>query len=325
MFTATARSSLGCRRCRSSPCWRTRACEPSTRLAVLLAAGHRFAEVHTYGWTDDNWIDKLGFKPKNTLAFANPIAQQYSRLRTTLTPNLLALVDVNRKHRDAFRLFELGRVYEAAKDGCNERTCLGGISYQQSPQPPLEEHLRGIKGALEDLGRMIGGKPLSFVAGDDASNPWQTPGYWVAIQCDGQTVGGLGALAGKALEVVAPDGGQVVWFDIDFDRLEGPIFPVVQYEAPPRFPGSWQDFSLVWDLGQGFAALETVLAEFRHPLVTGREFITSYKGKGLPKDKASYSYRFWIGAADHTLTSDEIDGFRTEFLAFLEKNGIALR
>ena len=262
----------------------------------LLAAGHHFAEVHTYGWTDDNWIAKLGFEPKKALEFANRIAQQNSRLRTTLMPNLLALVDVNRTHRDAVRLFELGHVYEAAKKGCNETTRLGGISYQQSPQPPLEEHLRSVKGAIEDLGRMIGGKPFSFVPAEASQFPWQAPGHWVAIQCDGETVGGLGALAGTTLEVVAPDGGQVVWFELEFDRLEGPIFPLVEYEAPPRYPGSWQDFSLVWDLDQGFAALEAVLAKFSHPLMTGREFVTSYKGKGLPKGKASYSYRFWIGA-----------------------------
>jgi phenylalanyl-tRNA synthetase beta chain len=49
----------------------------------LLAAGHHFTEVHTYGWTDDNWIAKLGFEPKQALAFANPIAQQNRLLRTT--------------------------------------------------------------------------------------------------------------------------------------------------------------------------------------------------------------------------------------------------
>lgn len=291
----------------------------------LLAAGHNFAEVHTYGWTDDNWIARLAFEPRHALAFANPIAQQYRLLRTTLMPNLLALVDVNRTHRDAFRLFELGRVYEASKQECCETTRLGGISYQQSLQPPVEEHLRAVKGAIEDLGRMIGGKPFSFIPVDDSPLPWQVPGHWVAIRSGEETVGGLGALAGNVLEAVAPDGGQVVWFEIAFDRLEGPIFPVVQYEAPPRFPGSWQDFSLVWDLEQGFAALETALAGFSHPLVTGREFVTSYKGKGLPPGKASYSYRFWIGAADHTLTSEEIEGFRKAFLDFLGQREIALR
>ena len=40
-----------------------------------------------------------------------------------------------------------------------------------------------------------------------------------------------------------------------------------------------------------------------------REFLYAYKGKGLPPGKASYSYRYWLGAWDHTLTSEEIDSY----------------
>ncbi|MDD4268829.1 MAG: phenylalanine--tRNA ligase subunit beta [Pirellulaceae bacterium] len=292
----------------------------------LLAAGHRFAEVHNYGWTDDNWLARLKFAPQGALALANPITQPCRLLRTTLMPNLLALVEANCVHRDAFRLFELGRVYRAAGDGgCEERTRLGGISYQQSPQPSLEQHLRIIKGAIEDLARMIGGEPFAFVPGGEGRCPWHLPGHWVAIRSGGRTVGGLGALASGVLQTVSPQGGQVVWFELEFDLLEGPIFPAVAYEAPPRYPGSWQDFSLVWDLDKGFAALEEVLSTFTHPLVIRREFVADYKGKGLPPGKGSYSYRFWLGAADHTLTSDEIEGFRAAILEFFKEREIPLR
>ena len=56
-----------------------------------------------------------------------------------------------------------------------------------------------------------------------------------------------------------------------------------------------------------------------------REFLYRYKGKGLPKGKASYSYRYWIGSWDHTLGSEEIDDFRNAFLKYLESQEIPLR
>ena len=59
--------------------------------------------------------------------------------------------------------------------------------------------------------------------------------------------------------------------------------------------------------------------------VMRREFLYSYKGKGLPAHKASYSYRFWLGAWDRTLSSEEIDEFRDAFLAFLSGEDIPLR
>jgi phenylalanyl-tRNA synthetase beta chain len=109
------------------------------------------------------------------------------------------------------------------------------------------------------------------------------------------------------------------------DALEGPIYPELKYQAPPIYPGSWQDFSLMWDVTQGFAALQSRLDAFSHPLVMRREFLYVYKGKGLPPGKGSYSFRYWLGAWDRTLTSEQIEEFRNAFLAFLHAEGIALR
>ncbi len=295
----------------------------------LLAAGHRFVEVHQYGWTDDPWLAKIGFQPRRAIALENPIAQPSRLLRTSLVPNLLGLVAPNRTHRDTFRLFELGHVYEAVAQGqdggCRERTRLAGISFQQADQPPLEEHFRSVKGAVEELAPMIGGEPFTFVPSQASEFPWQVAGHWVAVRRGDRVVGGLGVLAGPMLETVSPDGGQVVWFEVHFDELAGSIYPAVRYEAPPRYPGSWQDFSLVWKVDRGFAALEDRLARFAHPLVQRREFLYAYKGKGLPPGTASYSYRYWLGAADHTLSSEEIDSFRDGLLKFLHREEIALR
>lgn len=290
----------------------------------LLAASHRFLEVHTYGWTDDTWLRKLGFQPQRALELANPSTQQTRRLRTTLVPNLLALVPQNRTHRDRFRLFEIGHVFTQAENGVRETPQLAGVSFCPSGQPPLEEQFRQIKGAIEDLGRVLG-EPFRFEPAGAGEAPWQEAGRWVTVRGGQRGRGGLGVLGPKLLKTVCPEGGQVVWFELDLDELQGPIYPDVKYAPPPIYPGSWQDFSLVWEVAQGFAALEERLDRFSHPLVLRREFLYAYKGKGLPADKASYSFRYWLGAWDHTLSSQEIDQFRAALLAFLQAEGIPLR
>jgi len=55
---------------------------------------------------------------------------------------------------------------------------------------------------------------------------------------------------------------------------------------------------------------------------TGRK---KQDGKGLEKGTASYSFRYWIGAEDHTLSGEEIDAFHAAFLGFLKNQGISLR
>ena len=82
---------------------------------------------------------------------------------------------------------------------------------------------------------------------------------------------------------------------------------------------------MVWDVARGFAALEERVAAFAHPLIMRRDFLYAYKGKGMPKGRASYTYRYWLGAWDHTLQSEEIEEFRSALLAFLKSEKIPLR
>jgi phenylalanyl-tRNA synthetase beta subunit len=45
----------------------------------------------------------------------------------------------------------------------------------------------------------------------------------------------------------------------------------------------------------------------------------------LEKGTASYSFRYWVGADDRTLSGEEIETFRAAFLQFVKEKGIALR
>ena len=157
------------------PLWINEELRREHKIRRLLAGGHRFIEVQTYGWTDDQWLSTIGFDPaqaeRKPLVQKNPINQNARRLRTTLVPNLLALVPRNRAHGEMFRLFEIGHVYTQAADGSVETAHLAGVSFSQTDQPSLEEHFRQIKGSLEDLGLAVGGK-LKFVpAASDSETP----------------------------------------------------------------------------------------------------------------------------------------------------------
>jgi DNA-binding transcriptional ArsR family regulator len=64
-------------------------------------------------------------------------------------------------------------------------------------------------------------------------------------------------------------------------------------------------------------------AGLREALVR-RDFVTVYRGKSVGMGLASYTFRYWL-QADHTLSSEELDSFRTSFLAFAKDRGIELR
>ena len=111
------------------------------------------------------------------------------------------------------------------------------------------------------------------------------------------------------------------------DAVVGKEFKQVSLAA---YRGKWVvlffyplDFTFVCPTEiKGFNA---ALDAFTHPLVMSREFLYVYKGKGLPPGKGSYSFRYWLGAWDHTLSSEQIEEFRNALLAFLQTEGISLR
>jgi len=296
------------------------------RARRLLAAGHGFCEVQTYAWMDDRLLGQLGFEPKNCMVVRNPIAQHSRLLRTTLIPNLLGLVERNRANREEFRLFEIGKVYRLASGGaCDERTSLGGISFSTAERRDIQQHFLSVKGALQDLGKLFGGEPLRFRKLVQGQAPWQLADRCLQILQGDRVLGEMGVLEGEIVEAVAPGGGQIVWFELCLDNFLGIIWPAPRYVMPPEFPGSRQDFSLLWNPAEGFAALEAELDQFQHPLILRREFLYVFTGRGLPEGKASYSFRYWIGLADRTITSEDIEGFRQAFLRFLGSRQIILR
>jgi phenylalanyl-tRNA synthetase beta chain len=313
----------------------------SHRVQRFLSASAGFLEVHNYAWFDDNFLAKIGYDPGQTLVLKNPPTPFNSRLRTTLMPNLLALVPKNRPFKDDFRVFEMGKVYlpkgawddptpvKDSAEKCLELGTFAGISYMAAGKTP-EEHYLEIRGVLNDLRRIFAFDEFSTVAnvtGVGSPTPWQTEGLWIEIRQDDKKVGAMGLADRTLMEnlLSEKDKGHLVWFEYTVQKLSGLLFPRLTFREPPKFPRSWQDFSIVWDTDQGYQKLASKLDEFTHPLLKDRSFLTVYKGKGLEKGMGSYSFRFAIGADDHTLTGDELEGFHREFLDFLKANQMSLR
>ncbi|MDR0327276.1 MAG: hypothetical protein LBI05_03160, partial [Planctomycetaceae bacterium] len=300
------------------------------KIRRVLATAHQFLEVHNYIWFHDHWLKALDYEPEKTLELKNSTSPETSRLRTTLIPNLLALIPKNRPFRESFRLFEIGRVFFPVqqKGTCVEKPHLGGIAFQRAGS--WEDFYLSIKSAVEDVLSACGIRDVTFKESPKPQALWQTPGNFTTIYAEKKALGHLGILDKNLTAKVCREGGQIVWFEIELDKIEdsnitSTLYPDVKFEEPPRYPLSWQDFSLLWKIDDGFDQLESLLDHFANPLVMRREFLVSYRGKGLDKGTACYSFRFWIGSPDHTLTGEEIESFHQQFLTYIQRNNISLR
>lgn len=294
------------------------------KIRRFLSQAKGFVEVYNYSWYDEVWIRRIGFTPGETFTLVNPAAENTVRMRRELIPNLLALVEPNAMHRDSFALYELGNVFLPVPEGLRQITRLGGVVYQSEKRGNLQDMFLGAKGTLEEIIRMSNAGAVRFVPSDSSEYPWTAPGACLDVFAGDVPVGRMGYVTGKLLDVFEK-GTQAVWFELDVDAITGPAFPELSYDSIPVYPGSWMDFSILADAAAPFAALEETLGAFAHPVLRGSKYLYRYAGKGLPDGKASYSFRFWLGLRERTLTGDDLTEFRNAFLGFLGKHGLSLR
>jgi phenylalanyl-tRNA synthetase beta chain len=287
------------------------------RMRRILSEGHGFIETETYGWMADDWIAALGYTPGPTLDIRNPIANNRRRMRDTLVPNLLYVANQNRKTHEQFAIYELGRIFRATPGAKEEEDELSGVSVDPGD---AESHFRRVRAALDDLVSAAGLPPLEVELAQPKA-PWMAPRATLALKLRGEIVGHLGVLP-PALKRHVLDAGNAVWFSLKVAPLIGDLYPSFTSAPPPVYPGSWQDFTLVWQIERGYRELTAKLDEFRHASVERRESIAFYR----PKNSATgnYSFRFFLRHLDRTLSAEDIEAFRAAFTEFLSKNQLPL-
>ena len=144
------------------------------------------------------------------------------------------------------------------------------------------------------------------------------------IYLNNSLAGQIGYITEKALKVFEKD-TQIIWFELNLDVLIGSTYPAVSYEDIPIYPGSWMDFSILIDKSANYDALVEILNNFSHPILKRSKFLYLYDGEGLPDGKICYTFRFWLGLNERTLTGEDISEFRDSFLGFLKKYDLTLR
>ena len=294
------------------------------KIRRFLSAAKGFNEIHAYSWYDDNWLKRIRYDPEETLTIQNPPAANNTLMRLELLANLLMLVEPNAMFRDRFSLYEVGNVYHPSADGCEQKNAIAGVVFQSEKSGSLQDLFPWVKGVVEELFTLTNAGDPVFSESEQTRKPWEAPGASMDIELHGTRVGTMGYLNEKTFPAFEKD-TQVVWFELNLGAMSGTIYPVVDYETIPIYPGSWMDFSILASSSSNYDSLASILEEFSHPILKTSRFLYLYDGKGLPEGKTSYTFRFRLGIPERTLNGEDLSDFHLSFLQFLEKHGLSLR
>ena len=289
---------------------------PETRRARFAVyqqmAARGYQEVVSYAFVDEQWERDFAAN-QNPIRLQNPLAAQYSVMRSTLIGGLVEILqnNLNRK-QNRVRVFEIARVFAKQADGSfqqNER--VGGLVYGSADPEQWCEKSRAadfydVKGDVEDL---LAGKDITFVK---AEHPALHPGRTAHIVSDGRVVGFIGELHPQWLQKYDLPQAPLL-FEIDMDVVLGKAKTV--YQQVSKFQPARRDLAFVLPESISHDDLLNALKSVKDKLIQDISVFDVYRGTGLSEGMKSMAVKVVLQDSEATLTDEVLEASMARLVA----------
>jgi phenylalanyl-tRNA synthetase beta chain len=283
---------------------------------TLCGAG--YSEIYTYSFSNET-MERRFYPDIEPVRLRNPMSEEATILRTSLIPGMLSTLqwNLNRGTR-SLQLYELSKVYST---GGERRTLIlcgcGSLKLANVHEAPREFDFFTLKGDVEELLEEFH-TPMRLTT--DNIPKYYHPGRFARI--------GHLALFGELHPAYAEPfkfRQRVYLAEIDLDMLLASS-DTRTIETIPRYPAIKRDFSLLFDRGTQYAAVQRTIAEAGIPELVRVEPFDRMDSGTFPETKYSLSISVVYQSTDRTLTDVEVDAFDKKLLKNLEERlGAQLR
>lgn len=284
-------------------------------------AARDYHEVVNFAFVETEWeADFAG--NTNPIPLLNPIASQYSVMRSTLIGGLLDKVryNLNRK-ASRVRMFEVGRVFHRDASVAD-----GGLSIAGYAQPMMAGGIAYGPAKEEQWGVQTRAVDFFDVKGDVESLLWPLqarfervehpalhPGRSARVVLNGRAIGWIGELHPRWLQKYDLPAAPVVW-ELELDAMTAVGLP--KYREVPRVPAVTRDIALVvrqdvavQDLVDAFekTAVGTAWQRYLQGVVLFDEFRPKVATAAIGAQEKSLAFRITLQDTDSTLQDDIVE------------------
>ena len=252
----------------------------------------------------------------------DPMTEERNTLRYSMIPSLVKIYEYNkaRSQKDV-SIFEIGKGFYKKDEqyGENLKLCalMTGERYLSVKSKQVDFY--DIKGVAEELLDYLGyGGRYSFVVKDELPqefHPYQT----AQISVNNDVVGIIGKLHPNCTK------DNVYVLEINLDKLLEKKTGKMKYKEISKFPSVKKDLAVVIDKDITSEEIAKQIKKLAGNLLIGSKIFDVYTGENIEENKKSIAYSLEFGAADRTLTDDEINAILEKIIAGLEKQGAIIR
>ena len=287
----------------------------------LAASDYR--EVINFSFVEPGWeADFAG--DANPIRLLNPIASQWSVMRTSLIGSLVFKIQSNHSRKvPRIRIFEVGRVFirdAAAQDGplsvvgLRQPMRIAAAAYgpagEQWDAPARAADFFDVKADLEDL---IAPLTARFEA---AAHPAFHPGRSAHVLIDGAAAGWIGELHPKWQQKYGLPQAPVL-FELDAEPLQR--LPLPRPAVPSDQPIVVRDISMLFPLETPVQAIFDAVQAEKPAIVRSVGLLSVFRGQGVPATLKSLAFRVVMQDTERTLTDAEADAARDALVALLSR------
>ncbi len=268
-----------------------------------ILTGLGMCEIVGDGFDKQPWREVMGIADDDLVRLANPMTVGQSRLRSSLLPGILAVVDTNLSRGvDGGLIYEVARVFSTVQ---GEREALGGALFGRTGIP-----LRGkervdlpmAQGILDELFHRL---RLADVTIDTEELPgYLHPGRSAWFVREGRRIGKLGELVPELVESFAVP-TTILVFEFDLAELVVHCDAPIRYTRLPQFPASKRDLSV--SAPASLPEIHVRRAMQNESEVESVLLYDLYTGEQVGEGRKSLTYELAFRAADRTLTDPEVD------------------
>jgi phenylalanyl-tRNA synthetase beta chain len=312
-------------------------------LKILMAEALAFTEVYTYSFVEDSACSLFYNGTGSFVKLKNPVSNEMSRLRRSLVPNLLGVVEKNSAGRDRFSVFEIGSVYSPDNGLPDERQRAAGMIFGKVDEKDSGSLFFEVKGALELLFHRLDLVGVAFsLPGDRAVRREEFdvdtigtsdvfhPGR-IALLCSGEICFGvLSELNPRMLKMIGMDFHQhrAGFFEMETGLLADLVKgrrAHKRYRPIPRYPEVVLALAVVVDEHVPVRGVQDLISSFASELIERVRLFDVYRGKPLEEGKKSLAFNVYYRRQDRTLTEEEANEVHERIAQKIRDHGWDLR
>lgn len=294
---------------------------------TLTAIG--FDEAYSFSFVNGE-RDRLFRQDNRPVAtLSNPIDINQSEMRASLITGLLEAVqhNFNQGTRDV-KLFEIGRVFEAAASGERpvERELLGivmtGSVFPDEWRGAKQLEFYDLKGAVEVVMSTLN---ISGFTIDRARVEYLHPGQSAVLARDGEEIARFGRLHPRVASLYKFRQPVFVG-ELEFEKLLALPADRVRYSSLARFPAVSRDVSALVPDTVMWGDIEKATRDLGISEIVSVRVFDMYKSKEMPEHFHSLAFRVIYRGEGRTLTDEEVARMHERVRALLEDHfGAQLR